>query len=88
MRLCSQIHGRSQLMGNAMSLQPTEDPKPNVSPRSRLRTWQGGPRWHTRLRRSLSVSEPGEPGHHLVQLLAYDADGNEVGRKKVGGWER
>ena len=32
------------------------------------------------------VSEPGEPGHHFVQLLAYDADGNEVGRRQVGGW--
>ena len=30
------------------------------------------------------VSEPGEPGHHFVQLLAYDADRNEVGRKS--GW--
>lgn len=32
------------------------------------------------------VSEPGEPGHGFVQLLAYDADGNEVGRKRLGGW--
>jgi hypothetical protein len=31
------------------------------------------------------VSEPGESGHRFVQLLACDADGNEVGRKKVGG---
>jgi hypothetical protein len=36
------------------------------------------------------VSEPGELGHQFVQLPAYDADGNEVGRKKVGGgrWTR
>jgi hypothetical protein len=34
------------------------------------------------------VSEPGEPGHQFVQLLAYDAYGDEVGRKKVGGGER
>ena len=36
----------------------------------------------------IQVSEPGEPRHHFVQLLAYDAEGNEVGRKKVRGWER
>ena len=28
---------------------------------------------------------PQEPGPHFYQLLAYDADGNEVGRKKLGG---
>ena len=32
------------------------------------------------------VSEPHEPGHYFVQLLAYDAYGNEVGRKQLGGW--
>jgi hypothetical protein len=31
-------------------------------------------------------SEPHEPGEHLYLLLAYDAEGNEVGRRKVGGW--
>ena len=30
--------------------------------------------------------EPHEPGPFFVQLLAYDAGGNEVGRKKLGRW--
>jgi hypothetical protein len=37
---------------------------------------------------AVCVSEPGEPGHHLLQLLVYDTDGNEVGRKKLGGSKR
>lgn len=37
---------------------------------------------------AVCVSEPGEPSHHFLQLLAYDADGNEVGRKNLGGSER
>jgi len=32
------------------------------------------------------TKEPHEPGPYFVQLLAYDAEGNEVGRKKLGGW--
>jgi hypothetical protein len=30
--------------------------------------------------------EPQEPGAHFYLLLAYDGEGNEVGRKMVGGW--
>jgi hypothetical protein len=30
-------------------------------------------------------SEPSDPGHQFVLLLAYDAEGNEVGRKQLGG---
>jgi hypothetical protein len=26
----------------------------------------------------------GEPGAYFVLMLAYDADGNEVGRKRIG----
>jgi hypothetical protein len=29
--------------------------------------------------------EPHEPGVYFVLLLAYDAEGNEVGRKRIGG---
>ena len=32
------------------------------------------------------VSEPHEPGHCFVPLLAYDAEGIEVGRKKLDAW--
>jgi hypothetical protein len=32
------------------------------------------------------VSEPSDPGHYFVQLLAYDAEGREVGRKQLGGF--
>jgi len=32
-------------------------------------------------------SESHGPGPFLVLLLAYDAEGNEVGRKKLGGRE-
>lgn len=32
------------------------------------------------------VSEPSDPGHYFVQLLAFDAEGNEVGRKQLGNW--
>jgi hypothetical protein len=31
-------------------------------------------------------SEPHEPGHHFYQLLAFDIEGNEVGRKQVEVW--
>jgi hypothetical protein len=31
-------------------------------------------------------SESDEPGPHFYLLLAYDAEGTEVGRRKVGGW--
>jgi hypothetical protein len=31
-------------------------------------------------------SEPDEPGEHFYLLLAYDAGGNEVGRKRMEGW--
>jgi hypothetical protein len=31
-------------------------------------------------------SEPDEPGAHFYLVLAYDAEGNEVGRKTLGGW--
>jgi hypothetical protein len=31
-------------------------------------------------------SEPDEPGEHFYLLLAYDGEGNEVGRKRVDGW--
>jgi hypothetical protein len=31
-------------------------------------------------------SEPDEPGPHFYLLLAYDDEGNEVGRKRLGGW--
>jgi MoxR-like ATPase len=27
------------------------------------------------------------PGRHFCQLLAYVFEGNDVGRKKLGGWE-
>jgi hypothetical protein len=30
-------------------------------------------------------SEPSDPGHQFVLLLAYDGDGNEVGRKQLAG---
>jgi hypothetical protein len=30
-------------------------------------------------------SEPHEPGHHFYQLLSFDVEGNEVGRKQVRG---
>jgi hypothetical protein len=33
------------------------------------------------------VSEPSDPGHYFVQLLAFDAEGYEVGRKQLGAWE-
>jgi hypothetical protein len=33
-------------------------------------------------------SEPHEPRPHFWSLLAYDAEGYEVGPKKLGGWER
>jgi hypothetical protein len=29
---------------------------------------------------------PDEPGEHFYLLLAYDGEGNEVGRKRVDGW--
>jgi hypothetical protein len=32
------------------------------------------------------VSEPSDPGHYFVQLLAFDVEGNEVGRKQLGGF--
>jgi hypothetical protein len=32
-------------------------------------------------------SEPHEPGPHFYQLLAFDVEGNEVGRKQLPGWE-
>jgi hypothetical protein len=32
-------------------------------------------------------SELNEPGDHFYLLLAYDRDGNELGRKKVLGWD-
>jgi hypothetical protein len=31
--------------------------------------------------------EPHEPGAHFYLLLAYDAEANAVGRKRVTGWE-
>jgi hypothetical protein len=31
-------------------------------------------------------SEPDEPGAHFYLLLAYDAEGNEVARKRLTGW--
>jgi hypothetical protein len=31
------------------------------------------------------IKEPHEPGAYFVLALAYDADGNEVGRKRIGG---
>jgi hypothetical protein len=31
------------------------------------------------------AKEPHEPGAYFVLMLAYDADGNEVGRKRIGG---
>jgi hypothetical protein len=31
-------------------------------------------------------SEPDEPGERFYLLLAYDGEGNEVGRKRVDGW--
>jgi len=33
------------------------------------------------------VSEPSDPGHYFVQLLAFDAEGDEVGRKQFSGLE-
>lgn len=30
------------------------------------------------------VSEPSDLGHYFVQLLAYDADGNELRYKRIG----
>ncbi|MFW6116305.1 MAG: hypothetical protein ACOC6F_01130 [bacterium] len=30
--------------------------------------------------------EPPEPGAHFYLLLAYDAEQNEIGRKRVTGW--
>lgn len=30
--------------------------------------------------------EPHEPGAHFYLLLACDAEGNDVGRKRVVGW--
>jgi hypothetical protein len=35
----------------------------------------------------LYESEPDEPGPDFYLVLAYDAEGNELGRKRVGGWE-
>lgn len=32
------------------------------------------------------VSEPGDPGRYFVRLPAFDAEGNEVGRKQLTGW--
>ena len=29
--------------------------------------------------------EPHEPGAYFALLLAYDAEGNEVGRKRIAG---
>jgi hypothetical protein len=33
-------------------------------------------------------SEPHEPGPQFCLVLAYDAEVNEVGRRRLGGWER
>lgn len=33
-------------------------------------------------------SQPHEPEPHFYLLLAIDAEGNEVGRKKLAGWDR
>ena len=32
------------------------------------------------------AKEPHEPGAYFVLALAYDVDGNEVGRKRIGGY--
>lgn len=32
--------------------------------------------------------EPHEPGAHFYLLLTYNAEGNEVGRKRQAGWDR
>jgi hypothetical protein len=32
-------------------------------------------------------SEAHEPGEYFCLLLAYDGEGNEVGRKKMEGWD-
>jgi hypothetical protein len=33
-------------------------------------------------------SEPHEPGPQFYLVLSYDAEGNELGRKRLGGWEQ
>jgi hypothetical protein len=33
-------------------------------------------------------SDPHEPGPQFYLLLAYDVEGSEVGRKRLGGWGR